>query len=143
MSARRFRIEMGGEVRVGLLFRTEAELEEFLLLGRGGLALAAEPHRQAEAPDEPRRAGRPSKDPIIAAAVERLGPRLLKTELANRVRAVLRDIAAHFGPDEIPDARTVRRYLAGQNPGQNSGQNSDGPTTPPRRIACSTKSLRK
>jgi hypothetical protein len=109
MTARRFRTEIAGVVRVGLEFNSEAELEEFLA-GRG---LAAEPDttRPLEAA-EPQR-GRPSFDTAIAQAVEALGAELDACRgPAERARCVLRHLTNTCDPASLPRRRTVEAFLA-------------------------------
>lgn len=113
MSAHRFRLEVAGQVVVGLAFTSEDELEDFLL-GRGGLgeSVAQAPPARSE-PDEPRGRGRPSHAAVIAAAVAALGAKLGgRQSLAQRTNFVLEQLAETREASEIPGRSTVERYLS-------------------------------
>lgn len=117
MTANRFRLEVAGQVVVGLAFGSEGELEEFLAdRGRGLLAMGSEQDggitSQIEADEQQPRRGRPSFHGVIAAAVEILGDKLNGHCLADRARCVLRLLAKTCEPSEIPKTGTVRAYLA-------------------------------
>lgn len=112
MSARRFRLEIGGEVMIGLAFCSDAELDAFLA-GRGlGVDLAPRPSERMLADTDPGARGRPSYDDVIDAAVRAVAPSIngkaSKTAIARSIRAHI----AREGSADIPSERTVMRRIA-------------------------------
>jgi hypothetical protein len=118
---------VAGETAFGIVFATEAERNECLVLllaggresaslsqpiGSGSSISAATPPALAE--EESRRPGRPSHDNMIAAALEQLGRRLdRRRPLAAQRRVVLRYLAqpGRCAAASIPGKRTVEQYL--------------------------------
>jgi hypothetical protein len=131
MSAKRLRLEIAGELIVGLAFRNEAELERFLLdhcIFLDDLPPPARAMHPASAAggnangdvDDGAGPGRPSFAAAIAAAVEHIGAALHQHgKLAARARLVLRVMAKNTAQDDLPSQRVVERYLAGHAPRQN------------------------
>jgi hypothetical protein len=113
MTARRFRTEINGDVRVGLEFPSEQELEEFLcargivLVDVGG---APPPTGSAGQPKAP---GRPSLHRVIAQAIEDLGERLDACgSVAAQARIVREHLKATMPPNaSLPSVRTIRVFF--------------------------------
>jgi hypothetical protein len=121
VSARRFRLEVAGEVKVGLAFDSDVELEEFLA-GRGLVGTVTEPasaaRKQADA--EPRPRGRPPFDDVIAAAVTTLGAEIDRVDTLRAAAGLVQRAIAAAGaaPDAVPSTKTIERFLAERWPRQ-------------------------
>jgi hypothetical protein len=135
MSAKRLRLEIAGELIVGLAFRNEAELERFLLnhciflddvppparavpqVQVDRTPANADRNRDLTAPEPPRRRGRPSMNRIIDEAVRELGDELDQhADQAPRARLVQRMIARTAPPESVPAVHTIELWLAEHRP---------------------------
>jgi hypothetical protein len=120
----RFRLEIAGQEVHGLAFDSEASLEAFL--GDRGIGLAVNTSTgRRHIPEEPRAAGRPSFDIMIAAAVTDLqvksADRGDRSALALRI---LRHLAKTHSAEELPGTRAVTNYLRDNLAGKKYGKNS-------------------
>jgi hypothetical protein len=118
MAARRYRLEIGGQVKAGLEFDSEAELEEFLI-GRppiANLASCPAPTRY-ELEEDVRPVGRPSYRDVIDAAIDALGASTLDARLPLRARGrlVAKQIAKAGSADEVPAPRTIEYRIAARS----------------------------
>ncbi len=119
--ARRFELVIDGTTFFCLGFERAEDREAALSGGanasppRGGDAWVPPWSRKPALPAEPRSRGRPSKDGVIAKALEQLGSALdLQAPLSDRARLILKHLAESEIPaHEIPKRRTVETYLAG------------------------------
>jgi hypothetical protein len=112
VTARRYRTEIAGVLRVGLEFDSEAELEDFLA-ARGIVLVLAESAGAAApqicAESEPRHMGRPSHDDLIAQAIDELGEQL---EERDSIAAQARLVRDHLTGDDRPALRTIEIWLS-------------------------------
>jgi hypothetical protein len=117
MAVRRYRTEIYGEVRVGLEFDSDAELEAFLI-GRSPIANhATRPAPKLDDEQEVRPVGRPSFRDVIDAAIDALGASALDARLPLRARArlVAKQIAKAGSADEVPAPRTIEYRIAARS----------------------------
>jgi len=119
VTARRYRTEIAGVVRVGLEFDSEAELEDFL--GARGIVLVLAESAGAAAPQicaesEPRSKGRRPYDVLIAQAIEELGDALDSVDsIAAQARLVRAELERTWPADDdrlVPKPRTIEIFLA-------------------------------
>jgi uncharacterized protein YoaH (UPF0181 family) len=127
VAARRFRLEIAGQLMVGLAFPSEADLEAWLLT-RGALVFDG---LASATSAQPRRQGRSSR-PITPATPSR-GPGRMPIDDADALAeiraliaqgldsaAAIRTVAQTMHGDIESVARRLRRKL--RAPGQNAGQ---------------------
>ena len=118
MSGRPFELVLDGEVSYCVAFETERERRAVLSGDLAPLAhviLAPQSVKESAA----RARGRPSFDPILAAALESLQLNS-KHSLAERARAVQKHLAVSSPASQIPSRRTVENFLAAAPARRNS-----------------------
>jgi hypothetical protein len=119
----RFRTQVVGHRWIyGLAFDSEASLEEFLA-ARGVTPVAQTSAIRTEASDKPCQPGRPSFNSMLDGPVTALREQLGRCNTQSaRARLVLKHLALTHAADELPDTRTVIRYLSERPVGQKHGQ---------------------